>query len=233
MYKNYGKDTRNKIKGCIENIHSRRSLSIMRQLETYMAKRFRIGPQRIIHWGEMAIVESFLDLAGGKFGKILDCPCGYGRLTEVLSRRSEILYSSDISPHKVAVHANFFSEPKIKLLNAASNITRLPFKERVFDGTVTFRLFHHLDNKEVRTAIFREAARVTDKFLILSFYRKNVLHEMSRSFNMNSSIRKRKIVLIEADIIRQEAEQAGWKLIECSKVLPGIHAQTIALFMKP
>ena len=38
--------------------------------------------------------------------------------------------------------------------------------------------------------------------------------------------------MLNEGVIRSEAAQAGWKLVESCKVLPGIHAQTLALFVK-
>ena len=204
----------------------------MKQLDTYMAWRFRFGPQRLIHLREMAILSRLLDKVCKDSDMLLDCPCGYGRLTELLKGKSGLLVSGDLNAYRVKAQSQYFSGIIGGCLNLTCDVTHLPFKDGLFDGTVTFRLFHHLRESQLRKAVFSELSRVTGKYLLISYYGRNALHEFSRTLNRNKSIRKRKMAMLDENIIREEAAQAGWRLLESCKVLPGIHAQTLAVFVK-
>jgi SAM-dependent methyltransferase len=201
-------------------------------LDTYMAKRYAFGPQRFIHTRELAIVDNLLEKAGGTFHRLLDSPCGYGRLTELLAGRCTHLVSSDLSPLRVLHHSHYFNSTGSYAHIVNSNAGALPFKDSTFDGVVTFRLFHHLRDEELRKKIFTEAARVSRNFLLISFYEKNPLHEFSRKMNMNKDIRKGRKVFLVPDIIMEEAARAGWSHVESCPVLAGFHAQTVVLFKK-
>jgi ubiquinone/menaquinone biosynthesis C-methylase UbiE len=204
----------------------------MKNLDHYMVRRYPTGGQSIIHWREMNILEGLLGSAGGRFEELLDCPCGYGRLTESLSRRSALLVSSDLSSRTVAAHNRYFKGSMERYLDTACDVTRLPYKDGAFEGMVTFRLFHHLVDEETRKAVFREAARVSRRFFLISYYSNSLLHEFSRKLNRNRSIRKGKKAFLDSARIQEEAGHAGWQLAEKHRALPVIHAQTVALFMK-
>ncbi|HHO75642.1 MAG TPA: class I SAM-dependent methyltransferase [Deltaproteobacteria bacterium] len=204
----------------------------MKQLDTYKAGRFRFGPQRIIHWREMAMLGRLLDKLCKGSDMLLDCPCGYGRLTELLKGKSGRLISGDLNAYRVKAQSRYFSGIPGGCLNLTCDVTRLPFRDGIFDGAVSFRLFHHLREEQLRRDVFSELSRVTGRYLVISYYGRNALHELSRKFNRNKSIRKRKMAMLHEDQIRSEAAQAGWELVESCKVLPGIHAQTLAFFVK-
>lgn len=204
----------------------------MKTLNDYMAKRYGSVGQSIIHWREMNLLESLLETAGGQFENLLDCPCGYGRLTDILSRRSNFLVSSDLNSGTLIAHQDYFKDRIVRNFDAPCDITRLPFKDKSFDGMVTFRLFHHLVNRETRMAAFSEAARVARKFFLISYYSSNSLHKFSRRLNRNGSIRNGRKAFLDSISIMEEAASAGWLLVDIHRVLPVIHAQTVALFVK-
>lgn len=204
----------------------------MKNIDDYMTKRYGSIGQSIIHWREMNILESLLDTAGGQFGNLLDCPCGYGRLTDILSRRCSLLFSGDLNSCTLIAHNDYFRDRIVRNFDAPCDITLLPFKDDSFEGMVTFRLFHHLVDRETRIAAFNEAARVSRRFLLISYYSSNSLHKFSRRLNRNISIRNGRKAFLDPVIIREEAASAGWQLVHSCKVLPLIHAQTVALFQK-
>jgi SAM-dependent methyltransferase len=204
----------------------------MKTLDDYMARRYPAGGQSIIHLREMTLLERLLERAGGLFDNLLDCPSGYGRLTDILARRSGLLVSSDLNSGTVSAHNHYFKGRMERYSDAACDVTRLPFRDGAFDGMVTFRLFHHLVTEETRKAIFREAARVSRRFFLISYYRSSSLHEFSRKLNRNGSVRNGRKAFLDSARILDEAGHAGWQLAESHRVLPVIHAQTVALFVK-
>jgi len=204
----------------------------MKSLDEYMEKRYSSVGQSFIHWREINILQKFLNTAGGLFNSLLDCPCGYGRLTGTLSNRCDLLVSGDLDTKTLVAHNNYFKDRIHRNLDAPCDVTRLPYKNESFEGMVIFRLFHHLVDRNTRLAVFREAARVSRNFLLMSYYGNNSLHRFSRKLNRNGSIRNGRKSFMDSVSIVEEAASAGWMLVARRTVLPVFHAQTVALFVK-
>lgn len=88
-------------------------------------------------------------------GKILDVGCGIGNLATHFSQR--FYYGIDIDVSRIDYAKKHF---KGNFLLASA--TKLPFKEKFFDGILVVALFHHLDGKDVPDAI-EELKRVVKK----------------------------------------------------------------------
>jgi len=104
-------------------------------------------------------------------GRLLDCPCGAGRLTPTLLQVAEHVSAVDLSPTMVA-------EAKDALADAAragrvdfavASADRLPFPDKAFDTVVCHRLLHHLGEPAQRAAVLKELARVASRRVVLSF----------------------------------------------------------------
>ena len=180
----------------------------------------------------MDVLRRLLDQVVHGGDVLLDCPSGYGRLTELLQKKGCQLISGDLNLYRVRAQAQYFAGRIPHTLKAVCDVTQLPLREACVDGTVSFRLFHHLRDASLRREVFRETARVSRRYLLISYYGRNPLHALSRRLNRNKSIRRHQMAMLGADLIREEAAACGWHLVETRTVLPGLHAQTLALFLK-
>jgi hypothetical protein len=204
----------------------------MKNLDDYMAKRDGSGAQSIIHQRKMNMLEMLLKSADSLFVDLFDCPCDYGPLTDNISRQSNPLVSSDLNSTPLATHYCSFIESMEGSFGAPCDITRLPFKDRAFEGMVTFRLFHHLADSETRKAVFSEAARVSRRFFLITYYRRNFFNNFLQRLNRKVSICNGRKALLYPSRIIEEASHAGWQFIESYRVFPAIRSKSVAFFLK-
>ena len=95
--------------------------------------------------------------------EVLDAPCGTGRLHPVLSGGGAPYLGIDLSPAMLAEH------PAARRCVRAS-IEGLPLRDRSIDLVVCCRLLHHLAEEPARRALVAELARVSARYLLLSFW---------------------------------------------------------------
>jgi ubiquinone/menaquinone biosynthesis C-methylase UbiE len=136
----------------------------------YRAKYDRSWTRRWSHRREMAAVRAALARVGAR-GRVLDCPCGAGRLVPTLLERAEHVTAVDLSPTMVAeardALAPHAAAGRVDL--AVASADRLPFPDRSFDTVVCHRLLHHLSETSNRARVWQELARVAARNVIVSF----------------------------------------------------------------
>jgi SAM-dependent methyltransferase len=157
---------------------------------------------------ELGLVERALARAGAR-GRLLDCPCGAGRLGPTILAHAEHLTAVDLSPTMVAeakdALAGFVAQGRVEL--AVASADRLPFPDAAFDTVVCHRLIHHLEAAD-RAAVLRELARVARRRVILSFSDATSLK--ARLQALRGVKRRRSILTPEA--LAAEAAAAGLAL---------------------
>jgi SAM-dependent methyltransferase len=104
--------------------------------------------------------------AHGRFGRVLDAPCGTGRLTDTLAPLTEQLVGLDVSRAMLTAAPEAFGG----VARIEASVFALPFATATFDVVVACRLLHHFSSPEDRRAILGELARVTRRFVVLSYW---------------------------------------------------------------
>ncbi len=108
------------------------------------------------------------------------------------------------------------------------DIRHLPFREGSFDATFTMRLFHHGFAREEMARILGEIARVSRRFVILSYYRYNALHFVLRRLKGHTSrIRMMRDVEFEAEL-----SGLPLRIHSVASVIPWLHAQNLVILEK-
>lgn len=154
---------------------------------------------------ELSMVRRALARAGAQ-GRLLDCPCGAGRLGPVLLERATSLVAADLSPTMVAEAREVLAGPAaagIVEFHVAS-ADALPFPARHFDTVVCHRLLHHLEQPD-RLRVLGELARVAARRVVLSFSDASTL---KARFQRLRGVRRRRSVLTPAQLAG-EAGEAG------------------------
>lgn len=119
------------------------------------------------HRAEMALVERAFVLVPK--GRVLDVPCGCGRVGLLLAQQGHQVTCADLSPAMRAMAAQAVEQARLAVPVEAADVERLPFADRGFDTLVSFRLFHHFPNREVRERAVRELCRVAGRHVVLSY----------------------------------------------------------------
>lgn len=119
---------------------------------------------------EKAFAQRLFEMVGGD-SHILDIPCGNGRFFENFSKAGK-LTMADYSLNMLKVcEERFGAAENVELIQA--NISSVPLADNSVDLCFCMRLFHHMKNDEIRLAGLKELARVSKKYVALSFYNRN------------------------------------------------------------
>lgn len=108
---------------------------------------------------ELGVVKSLLPPGG----RILDVPCGVGRLTSLLDKRNYYAVGMDYSEAMLNAARPLYNE--VKRGDAAD----LPFEDKSFDAVVALRFFIHYDDirpflKEFKRVLKNEGVIIFDRY---------------------------------------------------------------------
>ena len=123
------------------------------------------------HRFEMQMVAEAVGMLGqGEVKTILDAPCGVGRLSLWLGQKGFQVTAVDLGEAAVQLTRDLLEEQNVPAQVRCQNIFQLQYSDRAFDATVCFRLLHHFALAADQQALTAELCRVSDKFVIISFF---------------------------------------------------------------
>lgn len=99
-----------------------------------------------------ACVREFLDSLQ-KYSLLLDVGCGNGKYANV--RQDIVWHGCDITPNLLSIAKE--KNPNVCLVNGE----HLPYKDKVFDYTMSIAVLHHLYTPQARLEFLKELIRVT------------------------------------------------------------------------
>lgn len=133
------------------------------------ARRYQELKKPRKHRAEMELVDrAFASISRDE--RVLDVPCGYGRVMEHLHSRGYRVSGADLS------------EPMLELARATMNrhewtgtierqdLQRLSYPDRSFDTLICFRVFHHFPEASIRRQVISELCRVASQRVVLSYF---------------------------------------------------------------
>lgn len=135
----------------------------------YDSERFETSARmRKLNRWELEFARMAFRLAGGESAEILDMPCGNGRFFESF-KAAQRLYLLDYAP--TMLEALVEKHPEAAALEPKQgDIMNIPLDDQSVDLAFSMRLFHHLEKPEDRQRALSELARVSRRFVALSFY---------------------------------------------------------------
>jgi len=201
-------------------------------VEEYRRTRYKGIDQKIINRRERKILEKIFASIEEKSISILDVPCGYGRFSELLLKRSLNLTSTDISFPMVLTTRKYSSLTNSNHHFLVGDIKHLPLKENSFDCIVTVRLFQHILKSSSRCQILEELHRVAKKIVIISFYRYNLLHSVERWVRCRIKNVNKRISMLPLGDFLKELDFVGFKVLDLFPVIRYFHAHNIVLLQK-
>lgn len=186
----------------------------------YKRKRYSTPDQFLVHLLEKRKIENFLS-GFAPFEKVLDVPCGYGRMGSLLKKFCRTLTGCDISQEMLLEVGEGVYDHLVR-----ADIKNLPFPDGSFELVVSIRLFHHLDEEEIKRAM-DELLRISSCMILLSFYKPVKIHSAVRKVRGLPP----RIKTYEEDFIR--ALLAGRaEVIRSSSLIPLFHSQHFLLIKK-
>lgn len=157
--------------------------------------------------------------------RILDIPCGYGRFSISLGGFFSSVVSAEISSDMVS---RCRERTKGNGGHVVMDIRNLPLKDGTFGATFTVRLFQHKVAEEQMCELLKELARVSRRWVTLSYYKNTALHTLWRKAKRRSS----KIPQMSSKKFIQHAQASSLKVRYQYSVIPLLHAQALVALEK-
>jgi ubiquinone/menaquinone biosynthesis C-methylase UbiE len=193
---------------------------------TYTDKRFSSKRMQRLDRIEQDFASSLLPLLPVS-PSILDAPCGSGRFHGVFAPAAGHSTMLDFSPDMLAqVRQRYTADSKLELRQG--DVTTLPFPDATFDLCFCMRLFHHMLDDPTRLKALSELARVSRRYVAMSFYD-------SRSFRYLRRVmlgKRPSGVSIPMPHMLQLARQAGLGLVRKVPSISFIEQQRMLLLEK-
>jgi SAM-dependent methyltransferase len=121
-----------------------------------------------------ALVRALLDGRLDADARVLDVPCGAGRLHGALAGLGRYT-GADVSGEMLS-EARALAPGRL----AAADVERLPFADAAFDAVVCCRLLHHLRTTEELRRALSELVRVSATWVAASFWNTAALETLRR-----------------------------------------------------
>ena len=165
--------------------------------------------------------------------RVLDLPCGTGRMTTFLVRLGYRVTAADASAHMLNL-ARQRVTAELKELNlpgrvelCEQDVLALTFAAGSFDAVVCNRLFHHFSEPATRRKALAELARVSKGPVVVSFFRTLSLSALwRRILNRLRGVKQVDRIPIPLRAFREDAESVGLVVAEVLPVRFGISPQT-------
>jgi SAM-dependent methyltransferase len=126
----------------------------------------RIKPAK--HAAEMAMIRRGAALLADCH-RVLDAPCGAGRVAIELGAAGFALTGLDLSARAVTVAREQAEAAGSAAGFLLADIEHMPFANRAFDATLCFRLYHHFADEALRTRVIAELCRVSGRYVLISY----------------------------------------------------------------
>ena len=166
----------------------------------------------------------------GRSRRILELPCGGGRLSPQIAPHADLLVEADIAEGQVIYGKKHVASETPRVWMTASAF-HIPFKDNSVDGTVCVRLCHHLPTARERERLIKELFRVSQRFVLMTFFDhhslKNWLRRIRRPFN-----RKPPKATMTVAEVRKLARDNGAELVECPSLAALSSGHRYALMVK-
>ncbi len=198
----------------------------------YRRKYERSIARRISNRLELRTVRRAL-AAAGPAETILDIPCGAGRLVPTLLTHARRVVCADISAPMLRQASDALAPVREsgRLAFTKASVFHLPFPQKAFDAAVCWRLTHHLPDETDRRRLFAELARVSRRFVVVSFSDGENPKGIRRAKSRKRAGRQTKhVTLTQAQVIA-EAKTAGLELAGIFPLSRWFSVVTAALFV--
>jgi ubiquinone/menaquinone biosynthesis C-methylase UbiE len=195
--------------------------------QDYQRQRYRSLDQAWVNWREQRILAQLLMQCQLTNSTVLDVPCGYSRFAPLYTRLGITAIGADASydmAHLAA--ASHTRQGRGGWL--CTDVMALPFTDSVFDGVLCIRLLHHRYSDAERQRILGELARVSHRFVLISFYQSTLLHAVARHWRGSRG----RLATMTLPHLRALAQASGLQIQRVHCLLRFCHAQTFVVLTK-
>lgn len=145
----------------------------------------------------------------GPCQRLLDLPCGAGRLYELLQQHAARVLEADWSATMLQLNRDDHGGRAGGYLRCSA--LAIPLPDRAVDVAVSVRLSHHIDALADRERHVRELCRVADRAVVMTFFAHWSLKNVLRRLRQPIDRKRPKNTLRRADVHRLAAA-AGFRV---------------------
>ena len=165
-------------------------------------------------------------------GRVLDAPCGGGRVTLLLSRLGYEMTAGDLSDSMIEIAREKIAKAGLKIPVEKQDLERLTYPDRHFDSIISFRLFHHFPDAEIRQRAIRELCRVARDYVALSYFSPHSFTSLQRKWRAARGGRKSQKHSTPLSEVRGYFENCGFELVKDFARLNLVHTLHLAVFRR-
>lgn len=181
------------------------------------------------HAAEMRLVDRALAHIP-RSHRVLDVPCGGGRITAHLAGKGYTISGADLSDAMLELARANLAAQGFPCSVEKQDLEQLTLPDRSVDTLISFRLFHHFPEPRIRQRIIGELCRVADRYVVLSYFSPlsiTSLKRRIRELRGGRKSEKHSTSLAEVVIYFQ---LAGYRLVKDYARLPLLHTLHLAVF---
>lgn len=182
---------------------------------------------------EMACIESALSGLPAD-SKVLDLPCGTGRLEMMLLERGYTVVAADYAHAMIeaaqAYHTDLLNndpDKSARVVFQQEDILNTSFDDNTFDAIICNRLLHHYPEAALRQQVLAELKRISKDRIIVSFFSNFALSALK--FHITNSLKgitPDDRIPIWYKTFEQDVQQAGLRISGTYSVRRGVSPQT-------
>ena len=180
------------------------------------------------HEAEMRLIARAFQLVPP--GRVLDVPCGCGRVGFWLARQGFTVTAADLSDAMLDLTRQEAARQSLAVTVQKQDVERLEYAGESFDAVISFRLFHHFPNREIRARAVAELCRVSRRQVLISYFgpwSASALKQRGQIFIFNHARKKFPTSLKE---VRGYFEANGFRLVRDFAQSPFFHTLHLAVF---
>jgi ubiquinone/menaquinone biosynthesis C-methylase UbiE len=183
------------------------------------------------HQAEMRLIERAFALIPNT-GRVLDVPCGGGRVTLHLSGKGYKMTAADLSEAMLTIARENVAKSNLSCPVEHQDIEKLTYPDRSFETVVSFRLFHHFPNPEIRQRAVTELCRVAKSYVVLSYFCPASVTSVKRKIRAAMGGRASDKHPTSLREVRGYFARAGFRFLKDFAQMPVIHTLHVAVFQR-
>ena len=162
--------------------------------------------------------------------RVLDCPCGGGRLTVHLAQKGYNVTGADVSEEMINLARDQMARSNLNCPIEARDLEKLDYTDRSFDTVVCFRLFHHFPESQIRKMVIGELCRAAAQFVALSYLSPVAYTSVYRKVRAALGGKRSQKWATSLKEIEGYFAANGFRLVKDFAQLPLLHTLHVALF---
>lgn len=181
------------------------------------------------HEAEMNLVDAALAYLPWHC-RLLDVPCGGGRVAIHAARQGFVVTAADISDAMLGITRKNVAAGRLDIAVDKQDVESLGYTDRAFDASICFRLFHHFPTTELRRRAVDELCRVSGHAVMISYLSDRSVTSIKRRLRSRLFGRKSQKFDCSLDELSGYFAGSGFRLVRDFARCPVVHSLHLALF---